>query len=105
MHAGKSLNFIGNQFSITVTALEYMIQPRALVTVQIYKHCHFSSCMELLKYTWIGSTVCCITCNTVGCIILICYKRCGLADHNVVENVNNIQSLSFFLFFRRITTS
>ena len=30
------------------------------------------------QYT--GSTVCCIT--------QMCYKQCGLVDHNVVENVS-----------------
>ena len=56
--------------------------------------------MELLKcilvvelgQQYIGSTVCCITHS-----VQMCYKQCGLVDHNMVENVNINQILSFSL--------
>ena len=34
--------------------------------------------------------------------VLMYYKQCGLADDSVMENINKLQILSFFLFFTSV---
>ena len=51
-----------------------------------------STCTLELGQQYIGSTVCYITHS-----VQMCYKHCGLVDHNV--NVNISSDFVFFLFF------
>ena len=70
--------------------------------------------MELLKYMivvhvhwdlvnsqqYTGSTVCCSTHNVQN---LMCYKQCGLFDHNVVSENVNIIILCVFVYLPHLS--